>query len=296
MANSKVSNYSVGDSSIDDVMLTLDQNNKGYIKLTLTEVNTTSIPLIEQGSVVEVDGALFKFTSNETPSGSPSDGTVYIKLVPDGGGTFVTAEYTNTMPTWNDDKQGWYTPATSERYVAKFDKDTASYINKEIMTGRNSSGQIMMQLLSSDGTQTNPILYQCTFNSVSNDEIGDAAELKADNQTVQINAPGYYHIYWGFSSYYNGTPSAGGIFQAYARIAVSNSYEGGAYNIDGGDAHETIATAVYRSSSCNPSVSTVLYLSTNNELTFYCTARSTATGLTAYGLSGNDKVIITKIG
>ena len=60
---------------------------------------------------------MYQFTSNESITGSPSDGTVYIRLVPDGDS--ITAEYTSTAPTWSDSKQGWYGTGAdvNKRYI-----------------------------------------------------------------------------------------------------------------------------------------------------------------------------------
>ena len=106
MAGSKINDYGIGDSNIQSVMLTLDKAFKGQHQVSLTNYNNTSESQIAAGSVVECNGAQYQFTSNESITGSPSDGTVYIRLVPNGD--TITAEYTATAPTWSDSKQGWY--------------------------------------------------------------------------------------------------------------------------------------------------------------------------------------------
>jgi hypothetical protein len=117
MAGSKVSNFALGDSNIQSVMLTLDKTFKGQHQVSLTNYNTTAESQVAAGSVIEIGGALYKFDSNESITGSPSDGTVYIMAVPSGDS--VTCAYTNTAPTWSDSKQGWYgTGATANnRYL-----------------------------------------------------------------------------------------------------------------------------------------------------------------------------------
>ena len=106
MAGSKINDYGIGDSNIQSVMLTLDKAYKGLHQVSLTNYDNTSASQIAAGSVVENNGALYQFLNNESITGSPSDGTVYIRLVP--SGDTITAEYTNTAPTWSDSKQGWY--------------------------------------------------------------------------------------------------------------------------------------------------------------------------------------------
>jgi hypothetical protein len=114
MAGSKINDYSIGDSNIQSVMLTLDKAFKGFHQVSLTNYNTTSESAIAAGSVVEVNGALYKFDSDESITASPSDGTVYIQLVP--SGDTITAEYTNTDPAWSDSKQGWYGTGGNANY------------------------------------------------------------------------------------------------------------------------------------------------------------------------------------
>ena len=114
MSGSKINDYAIGDQNIQSVMLTLDKAFKGLHQVSLTNYNTTDESAIAAGSVVEVNGALYKFDSDESITGSPSDGTVYIYLVP--SGDTVTAAYTNTAPTWSDSKQGWYGTGGNANY------------------------------------------------------------------------------------------------------------------------------------------------------------------------------------
>lgn len=106
MSGALVNNYSQLDSNILEVQLTLDATRVGFHQVSLTNYDSTSESQIAAGSVIECAGALYKFDSNESMTGSPSDGTVYIRIVP--GLTTCTAEYTNTAPTWSDAYQGWY--------------------------------------------------------------------------------------------------------------------------------------------------------------------------------------------
>ena len=117
MAGSKVNNFSIGDSNIQSVMLTLDKAYKGFHQVSLTNYDNTSESQVAAGSVIENNGGLYKFDSNESISGSPTDGTVYVRVVPSGDS--ATLEYTNTAPTWSDSKQGWYGTGAdaNKRYI-----------------------------------------------------------------------------------------------------------------------------------------------------------------------------------
>ncbi len=95
----------------------LEKQRIGLLQLSLTNFANTSEPAIAAGSVVEVGGSLFVFTSNEAITGwggVSNDTDAYIKLVPGVG--LVTAEFVEAAPTWSDAKQGWYDG--NDRYVA----------------------------------------------------------------------------------------------------------------------------------------------------------------------------------
>lgn len=134
MSGTKVNNYAIGDDNIEALMLAMDQNVKGQGSISLTEMSTTTVPKIAAGSWIENNGTVFKFDADETLTGSPSDGIVYIRIVP--STDTCTAEMTNTAPTWSDSKQGWYGTggAANYRYIVKMNKSTYSaYTGKMIL-------------------------------------------------------------------------------------------------------------------------------------------------------------------
>jgi hypothetical protein len=161
MAINQLNDYSVGDASIDGVMVTLDATRRGHMALTLTQMDTNVVPAIAAGSVVEVGGALFEFTTDEALTGSPSDGTVYIKLVPSGSAPTITLTptMTNTAPVWVDAKQGWYGETTSatHRYVARMYKISTAYYGKKVgITGGESYEEIATENSTASATFVEP--------------------------------------------------------------------------------------------------------------------------------------------
>ena len=141
-AGALVSDYGIGDTNFDTMMLTLDKTYKGNMSLSLTEMSTSTVPAIAAGSWVENNGALFKFdtesvisTTDPVTSTTVADGTVYMVLVP--SGSSITAAFTATAPTWSDSKQGYYgTGALANyRHVARVLKATASYTDKFVIEG-----------------------------------------------------------------------------------------------------------------------------------------------------------------
>jgi hypothetical protein len=171
MAN-KISNFAEGDVDLTAIMQTLNAICKGLPTLTLTNLYSVSEPEIAAGSVIEVNGALYYFEENEGISGSPSDGTVYVRLVPSSDSNsddFIYAEYTNTAPTWSDEKHGWYDSGGNYRYVAQMTLVSGSYINKahfviaDMIRGIDNSNNMKFKIINigtwdmnTDGTKNVP--------------------------------------------------------------------------------------------------------------------------------------------
>lgn len=84
---------------------------KGYDGISLTEwaAGDEDKPKIAAGSVIEIDGAIAKFTNETalTDEGGLADGWCYIKFVV--SGSDVVPTLTNTFGTWDTAKQGFYT-------------------------------------------------------------------------------------------------------------------------------------------------------------------------------------------
>jgi len=197
MAGSKVNDYGLGDVQADSIMTTLDDQRIGFHSLTLTEFDTDTKPAIAAGSKVEVNGALFKFDTEEAISQTPADGTVYIILKPSGDS--ITAEFTATAPAWSDSKQGWYGEGGSSNYrYANFimTKAAPDYSDKRTMLHeqiQNVDNFNIVNLIAS----TTSILTGTTINSFTDQSIGA-------NGYITI---GVIIIQWG---YFSGTLSGGG--------------------------------------------------------------------------------------
>lgn len=111
----------------------LEKQRIKKLDVSLTNFANTSAPQIAAGSVVEVNGSLYSFTSDESISGWTSianNTDCYIKLT--AGASSVTASYTTTPPTWSHAKQGWYDG--NERYIGGVHRGASSavYDNKWI--------------------------------------------------------------------------------------------------------------------------------------------------------------------
>lgn len=116
----------------------VEYQRRGFIRLSLTNYDNSSLPQIAVGSLVEIEGSLFSFAANDSITGTPSTGTNYIMLEVSGSGASQTVEgvWTDTPPTWSDSRQGWYDATGTKRYVAMCEYDGASaYTEKRVLGG-----------------------------------------------------------------------------------------------------------------------------------------------------------------
>jgi len=120
-------------AQIEIVANQIEAQRLGYQAISLTHYEDTDEPQIAAGSKVEIGGALFEFSGNESITGWGGIGNstdVYIKLTV--SGTSVTAAFTTSAPSWDTAKQGWYGGA--ERYVFYLRKDgSGNYADKAIL-------------------------------------------------------------------------------------------------------------------------------------------------------------------
>lgn len=130
MAGVKIDNFSTSDVNLTAIMDTLQATRQGHFKLSLTEMDTTDEPVICSGSIIDLNGSLIYFNDDETITGTPADGNLYVKLIY--GSSTVTAEYTSTAPTFDTSKNGWYGTGANagHRYIAKMIKADTAYTGK----------------------------------------------------------------------------------------------------------------------------------------------------------------------
>lgn len=135
----QINKYSNIYNNINAMQKTSDLIILGKLNCTITNWATTSESQIAGGSYAEINGALYEVTANTAISGSPSDGHVYIMLIPSGdpalGTATFTPTYTNTAPTWDNNKKGFYGISTNSNYrylEYKFYKSGTSWYNKNL--------------------------------------------------------------------------------------------------------------------------------------------------------------------
>jgi hypothetical protein len=133
----------------------VDKERLGYQAISLTHFADTSEPSIAAGSKVEIGGALYEFTGDETCTGwagLSASAIAYVLLTPSGAS--VAGSYTNTAPAWDTAKQGFYTG--SNRVVAMLYKDAASlYQFKNVIP----QGQDVLDFIGTIQSTVNPFIF-----------------------------------------------------------------------------------------------------------------------------------------
>lgn len=163
MAGIKLDNFSTSDVNLTAIMSTAQAMRNGHFALSLTEMDSTTIPQIAAGSIIDLNGTLIYFDADETIGGTPVDGVTYIKLIYSSG--TVTAEWTATAPVFNTSLNGWYGTAGSSghRYVAKTIKATANYSGKLLLDNSNIPYIYETQTQNSTGSWTAGATRTLTF-------------------------------------------------------------------------------------------------------------------------------------
>jgi hypothetical protein len=193
MSGNKINNYSSVDSNITEMQLTEDASFIGLHTVSLTNYKTTTAPTIAAGSKVEVNGALYGFSSAETITGSPSDGVVYIIIIP--AGATCTAQFTNTAPTWSDAKQGFYGTggAATYRYLEYYMVKASASYTKYRMT--YDDVMIMATIASTVGniTTLNSTTANITTANITTVNVSDWLRYTPTQIYHTTNTSDYFH-------------------------------------------------------------------------------------------------------
>lgn len=182
MAGSQIG-YTLGDANWTNFVLAMEKQRKGLILLSLTNYDLLvgTVPQISQGSVLEVNGALFEMSSgNETIGGAPSANAInyiYAQVAGTDPNQTITFVWSTTAPTWDLAKQGYYNGAdraiggcyyTGTNYYCKFIYDGIDngifkrYVQVGVpgsvdawgITGRIEPNANFLQFIATDQTQT----------------------------------------------------------------------------------------------------------------------------------------------
>jgi len=122
--------YAAGDTTwVTTFMAGIEASWKGINNTILTNWNTTTVCAIDDGSLFEVAGALYVATTDTSITGSVATGINYIEAV--GSATGCIFKWTQDIPVWRNDLNGWYASAAStSRDVGGCFFDGSSYCAK----------------------------------------------------------------------------------------------------------------------------------------------------------------------
>jgi len=118
---------------------------KGFLSVVITEYDTTDEPAIGINSLVEINGSIYKNTSEVAISGSISNGQWKDILLTPSGTTFTASYETRSSGVWSDTKQGLYTG--NNRVVACVYKNgAAEFVSKNILVVVNRIVRILIAI------------------------------------------------------------------------------------------------------------------------------------------------------
>ena len=116
MAGYQILEPTAGSTDWTDTATQREKQRKGFLSMSLSNWDTTGVPAINAGSVVEMGGSLFQFTSTEAIGGTfTTSNPNYIYLT--SSSSSLTASATSTAPTWSIAKQAWYDAGGTKRCI-----------------------------------------------------------------------------------------------------------------------------------------------------------------------------------
>ncbi len=184
MAVTKQSDFKIGDSNLNGMMLSINGSYKAKADITLSNYDNDTAPAVKVGSEFDCNGGLYIVkTADETPSGYSgiANSTMFYLVFDESALSFV---YTSTAPTWSDSFQGWYNG--NDRYFFSMYKDSGGtlyngkkdFVNEPwyfCLTGNHQDSEIY--------TFLNPLLSKPTISGNANIiEIG--GYFSGDNATL----------------------------------------------------------------------------------------------------------------
>lgn len=225
MSGSKINTYSSSYTSLTNYATCIDHQRLGFQSLTLTNMSTTSVPAIAGGSVCEINGSLYEFSTDETISSTgvtESSGVYWIKLCPTS--SVVTAEFTTTYPQYVDSKHGWFASTSdSNRYVNYFVSKSSNFYFKGVFNN-NLFQSYTIEYTSSGSKSHTPSTLVASYSTLIESYYVYVPLIKHKTADTRLTLRGWLST----------SPGSGGY--GYAAISIGNpSYY----------AFVTISTAAY---------------------------------------------------
>ena len=115
MAGSIINQNGSSSITVTNLIEILEGQRINYDATSLTNYTSSELPAIASGSVINIGGSLYRFSTEESISTSnvtsTASATYYIELVP--SSSECTAQFSTTPPEWRNDYCAWYTSTVS---------------------------------------------------------------------------------------------------------------------------------------------------------------------------------------
>jgi len=192
MSGARINNYTPSTTTLDSVIGAVDYEFAGILAISLTNYTSTTRPGICAGSIAEVAGNIFEFSTENTISTTGVTSTVacdyYVKLVP--SSSECSAQFSTVVPTWRTDYQGYYENSTSvNRVVGEMYFTGADYTDKQIYFARG-----VMKL-----SYCNGVYYSSISSIIPSTLVVSMSGYVRDIVSIQLG--GWYQDHFYLSSY-----------------------------------------------------------------------------------------------
>jgi hypothetical protein len=298
MAGSKLNNYSSTDNNITQMQLTEDASFIGKHNLTLTNMSTTSIPAIAAGSIIECNGALYKFSTEEaisTAGVTSTSGTYYIKVVPTS--SQITAAFSTVTPVFRDSLQGWYESTSSNDRYANYLVISSGGSYKKILLNSRYNGSRFVNLIS---CYVNSITYlaSTSLSTITITPYVDIyGEVSSASKLITIAKDGLYEIKSNVTINTEANTAGSDYVQNYIQMYVNSSAK----------CRGIFRTWAYGSSGNRASLLTslhtedIIYLQSGDVINFEASGLGSFAGTYLFSITGsqssnNPSIFITQVG
>ena len=142
MAGTIVTTPALGASDWSSWITQQGLTDRGFMRVSLTNMSGSAASTVGTGSVLECAGAIYSFTDTAitlAAATASASVAVYFVAIPAAGGTTCTVVMDSTAPVWVDAKQGFYASAGSVSRVfgGCYIGTALTYYHKYLYTGDN---------------------------------------------------------------------------------------------------------------------------------------------------------------
>lgn len=194
MSIKKLNNFAIGNEDFSALFETVNKAYKGKNDITLSNYSNELEPDVKVGSVFDNNGAIFVIDGSDiTPEdyGTISVSTVFYLYYNAGTNLF---EYSETIPTWDDEKQGYYNINNRALFSMFKDSGGSLYQEKTLLKNKSLDQIDNLKVLNLEipngipgGIKTNNFIHN---NSITENVIFDTIDSFIPNVGDDLNVNG----------------------------------------------------------------------------------------------------------